>query len=1036
MLALSIGEEVDRRYRIVREIGRGGVGIVYEAVRVPDGLRCALKIAHGEVDADVQRGRLQLEAEIGLRLAGEHVVGIYDHGFASERPELYYVAMELLSGADLGELVEKQGPLAPDFALVVLTQLAQVLERAHAAGLVHRDLKPSNLFWHEPDGAPMTLKVLDFGLVKQLERAMGGSTRLTATGAIVGTPDFMAPEQASQAHLIGPHTDIWAVGMVAVYLLTGERYWRGGSLLEVLTQLNAGPTFAPSSRWPHLSSAFDEWFWRSCDRVGARRYASAAAQLSALARVMPTLRDAPAPKTAAATSEDRTMAIYPAQLRALPRPRAMLLGRSEELKRVGELLGDGDARLVSLVGVGGTGKTRLAVEAAAELSAHRKDGVFFVELAAVRSLDALPGALQQSLNVAVEPGESPLAAVERYLQPLDALLLLDNVEHLTNLAAIVVRLLANAPSLRVLVTSRQPLGVEGEARIEVAPLPVPPAGREVGEAQLRAYAAARLFEQRAMEARPGFEITDQNAEAIAEIVRRVDGLPLAIELAAARVRLFTPEELCERLSRRLGILTGTAAPSSERHATMRAAIDWSYALLDETQQRAFRAMSHFPGGATLTSLAEVLACDELELAAAVEQVADQSLCRIDAERRLTQLEVVREYGLERANEDERQRLRERLLTSFLALAERAEPELRGKDQLVWLDRLDREQDNLRAALEAAIALDDGDAALQLATNLAWYWYLRGQYAEGRRWLEQAIAAATTADERSSHSLRVLSAQRCLGELAYLQCDYETAKKQLVACQALARSIGDLIAEADATQALGSMARERGDYDAAARLHAEALAVFMAHREELKAARAYNYLAFAAWLSGDVWGARRHALTAEASFGVLADEEGAIWVLLNLGCIDFFEKKLEDAAARINAAHQRSRTAGFKEGIAWTLHVLGWIALERRQLDEAKETLQESLSRHRTLGDLWRAASVIESLAALSAAGGNGVRGSKLLGIASSIRRRIGTPVPRCEQSGVDETRNQCRMQVGAELARLHEAGAAMPLDAAIRFALE
>ncbi len=1029
MLALAVGEELDARYRIVRELGRGGVGIVYEAERVADGLRCALKIAHGESDLAVQRGRLQLEAEIGRQLAGEHVVAIYDHGASAARPDLYYVAMELLHGVDLGVLVEQQGPLPADRVQLVLGQLGDVLGRAHALGIVHRDLKPANLFWHQPEDGPATLKVLDFGLVKQLEQSLGGATRLTATGAIVGTPDFMAPEQAAQSHLVGPHTDIWAVGMVAIYLLTGERYWRAGTLVHILTQLNAGPTYAPSSRWPHLSTAFDEWFWRSCDRVGSRRYASVAAQLSALARVLPTLRPAERPLSLGALTEDHTVSIYPAQLRALPRPRAALLGRTEELRQLHVLLLTRGQRLVTLLGVGGTGKTRLAIEAAAEVAPLIKDGVYFVELAGVRQDDALPGALQTGLGVVVEPGESAIAAVERFLQPLSCLVVLDNVEHLSSLPTVMARLIEVAPTVQWLVTSRQPLGLSIEARIEVAPLPVPTAGRDVGEAQLRAYASALLFEQRAAEASPGWELRDEDAAAIAEILRRLDGLPLAIELAAARVRLFSPSELRERLSRRLGLLTGGRSATSERHATMRAAIDWSYDLLTADEQRAFRALSFFPGGANVQTLAEVLDADPAAIADVVEAVADQSLCRINGDRRIGQLEVVREYGRERASTAEAEGLTAALLRVFVGLAERAEPELRGPHQLLWLERFDREQDNLRAVLEHAIARGDGEVALLLSTTLSWYWYLRGQYAEGRRWLEQAIEVG------AARPMALQRARRSLGELAYLQCDYETARQHLDASEDLARRHGDLAAAADATQALGSIARERGDYEQSLLLHRRALAVYETALDPLKAARAHNYLAFAAWLSGDLDEARRYALRAEAEFAQLADEEGAIWALLNLGAVDYWQGALEEARTRVNAAHQRSRTAGFKEGVAWTLNVLGWIALDELQRDEAKETLQESLAVHRELGDLWRSSSVLEALAALASSCADSRRCAKLLGVASALRRRIGTPVPRCERARIEELRANCRHALGDHFALLHESGAAMPLDAAFRFAL-
>jgi predicted ATPase/class 3 adenylate cyclase len=565
----------------------------------------------------------------------------------------------------------------------------------------------------------------------------------------------------------------------------------------------------------------------------------------------------------------------------LPLQPTSFLGREHEVQRVADLLRRPEVRFLTLTGPGGTGKTRLALQAAAELLDEFADGVYFVPLASLTNPDLVLSTIATTLGIREEGGQPLQERLQEYLAAKHLLLVLDNMEHLVDAAPHVGELLSNAPGLTVLATSRLPLRLRAEREYAVPPLGLPRRKPPPTLEQLSQFEAVRLFIERAQAIKADFTIDNATAPAVAEICHRLDGLPLAIELAAARIRMLSPQTMLSRLEQRLPLLTGGARDAPARQQTLRNAIAWSYDLLSPEEQILFRRLAVFAGGASFDAVEAVAnAHGALDVFSGLERLLEHSLLRQDegpeSEPRFTMLHTIREFGGEQLEASgEADATWERHAAFFLALAKQAEPALIGLEQGVWLDRLEVEHDNLRAALTWVLEVNP-EGALCLATALFWFWYTR-HLSDGRAWLDQALTRA----EEAPTALRAKALGR-VATLTWMQGDYERAATFDEAALHLARQTGALAEVAYALVDLGVVELNRGDQTRAKALLDDGLHQFRELADEWGTALALNCRAEVMRAEGDH--ARALAFYEEAAslFRSVGSRQGTAMALMNVG----------------------------------------------------------------------------------------------------------------------------------------------------------
>jgi predicted ATPase/class 3 adenylate cyclase len=612
----------------------------------------------------------------------------------------------------------------------------------------------------------------------------------------------------------------------------------------------------------------------------------------------------------------------------LPTQLTSFVGRELEMEEALDLLGG--TRILTLTGPGGTGKTRLSLQVAALAVDDFPDGVFFVPLAPVRDPELVPSTILQALGVQEVGAVPPKDRLLEYLREQRSLLLLDNFEQVVEAAPLIGEILRAAPLVKVLATSRAVLGVYGEQEYPVPPLGVPDLRELPPLESLSMYEAVSLFIQRAVAAKPGFSVTNENAPAVAEITARLDGLPLAIELAAARIRILNPQAILGRLGSRLSLLTGGARDLPQRQQTLRDAIDWSYELLDRAGRRLFARLGVFVSGFTLEEAEKVCGPTEEsgnEVFDGVAMLTDQSLVRQEdhlGQARFLMLETIREFALEKLAEiAEEGEIRHRHAQAFLELAERVEPELTGKAQAYWLDRLEREHDNFRAAIAWVTEKGQAETALRLCAALWRFWQMRGYLREGRERAEEVLKLP--GEERSSWRARGLEAA---GGLAYWQGDIEGARAFYQEALEIQRELDDQAGIANALYNLsftvGALAGR--DPRNTQPLREESLAIFRRLEDRAGIARAH-------WALGDYFTygeidyelGRRHYEEALGNFRELEDQFHIGWTLFDLGYGGLMTGDPEGARAYLEESLPLFVESGDTSGVVLHLYAFASLA---------------------------------------------------------------------------------------------------------------
>jgi predicted ATPase/class 3 adenylate cyclase len=723
----------------------------------------------------------------------------------------------------------------------------------------------------------------------------------------------------------------------------------------------------------------------------------------------------------------------------LPIQLTSFIGREREMQQLKSMLGS--ARLVTLLGMGGAGKTRLALQAGADRIDDFADGVWLVELAPLTDKRLVPQTVATVLGINEQPGVAITDTLTRKLKTKELLVILDNCEHVVEASARLCQaLLAACASVRILSTSREALRVPGETICHVRSLATPEPNVPASVESLTQYAAARLFIDRAVAAQPAFRVNNANAPAVASICQHLDGIPLAIELAAARVRSMSAEEVNQRLDQRFRLLTDGSRTALPRQQTLRALIDWSYALLNGTEQALLCRLAVFAGGWTLAAAEAICAGEPVETRGMLDiltSLADKSLILAEERSGATRyrlLETVREYARDRMRErGEDAHWHERHLAHFLALAEEGESQLMGTDQRPWLDRLEVEHDNLRSALAwSAAAAGDANAGLRLAAALFRFWSIRGYLAEGRDWLSALLAAAP--DGRVAARARALSGA---GGLAWQQGDNLAARTLHGECLAIRRELGDRRGIAATLSNLGIVSYDEGDYPIARKLIEEALAIQRELGHKRGIAHSLNNLGIVASDEGDYASARVFHEECVAIQRELGDRRGVAVSLNNVAAMA--HEQGESSLAR--TLHEQSlaifRELGDRRGTADALNGLGNVVRDRGDLQSAKAFQEESLAICRELGDRRGIAISLEGLADVAAALGVLDRAARIWGAAERIREEIGSPLRPGERPRYDRQVAAARVALGNDGAfdRAWQAGRALTREEAIELAL-
>lgn len=771
----------------------------------------------------------------------------------------------------------------------------------------------------------------------------------------------------------------------------------------------------------------------------------------------------------------KTLDSSPNNLPLQPTP---FIGREKEVNAVQQLLLRDEVHLVTLTGPGGTGKTRLGLQVAAEVSEHFTDGTWFVSLAPISDPDLVMPVISQALGLREARDQSALEHLKSSLYEKKTLLLLDNFEQVVSAAMSVADLLAVCPRLKVVVTSREGLHVRVEREFPVPALTLPDARRLPDLAALSHYEAVALFIERAQAVNPEFQVTNTNAPAVAEICIRLDGLPLAIELAAARIRLFPPQALLTRLGQRLPILTSNARDVPERQQTLRKTIQWSYDLLTAHEQRLFRRLSVFVGGCTWQAVEAVAADVADETTSVLDTVTSliaknllQQTAQEGEDIRLTILETIREYGLEAlATSGELEMARQAHVTYYLTLAEEAAQGYRGEQQAAWLERLEREHDNLRAtlswSLEPAQAESRIGMAFRLGDALVVFWGVRGFYSEGRTFLEQLVARSEGV--AASVRARALSAA---ADLASAQSDFDRAEALGQESLLLYRELGDTRGIASILLILGWIVHWKGINIAAAySLLEESLSLYRELGDKEGIAWSLGYFADTVSTQGDYRRGRDLFEESLAMFRELGNKQGIAFCLgQSVLWLNLAQGDQATIRAWLEEIQTLQRELGNKIGLGFYYYISGWVALsqgdtvtahalmeqslalyqemggswyvvwplgllgriEARQGDflAARAFHEESLARARAFHDYWLCAFCLEGLASVVAAQGEEVWAVRLWATAESLRESCGIPMTPLDRADYEPAVADARAHLGTKaFAAAWTEGRSMTLD--------
>lgn len=954
-------------YKIREPLGRGGMGEVFLAEDTRLGRRVAIKMLPENLSENSERmNRFIQEAKATSSLNHPNIITIHEIG---EIGKTRFIVTELVEGETLRELINSPRHDLREI-LDLAIQTGSALSAAHSAGIIHRDIKPENVMLRR-DGF---VKVLDFGLAKLVDTSSISEEDRTLVysnpGVIRGTAAYMSPEQA-RGLKVDNRTDIWSFGVLLYELLTKRLPFPGETTTDQIVSIIQKEPPALTKISFDIPGDIEFIVGKMLRKNLEERYQSLTSVLADLRRVKQRLEFEEVERSFSPENSEAADITQPAQENVL-KPSfsaaasttsenlppnnlsakiTRLVGREKEMTEIHDLLRRPELSLVTITGIGGTGKTRLAQAVAQDMLNDYPDGVYFIDLSAINRTELVLPIIAQTLGVREENNRSLKEILREYLLKKRMLIVLDNFEQITDAALDIGEILKLTTDLKILVTSRVRLQLHSEHEFTLQPLGIP-VGQDLNLKDFREFPAIELFVRRAQSAKSNFQLTEDNAPTIAEICRRLDGLPLAIELAAVRIKLLTPQAILNRLSSSLKLLTGGARDLPERQRNMRAAISWSYDLLEPEEKKLLNRLAVFAGGFTLDA-AEAVANAEADtgsdLLNAVASLVDKSLLsqreQSDGEPRLRMLVVVKEFALEMLQDSGEAERIKRLHAEFYAnLSAAIEPELSGADVPQWMEVLEREHDNLRTALDWSLE-NEPEQALRITGAIIRFWTRRGHLAEAGRWIKQAIERNGTEADPSL----LARAYYSIGFLSRMQGDFAAAEVLTMESLRLSREVGEAKAISNALGSLGSTKLQLGDLPAAKTFTEESLMLAREINYKFQISINVNRLGEIARQQEDYESARRYYEEAYTTVKQDSVRTTLPFFTANLSSVACLLNDFEAARMYALESLDLSEELGDKENIGSALDRFAALAVNTGEMEKAALLWGAAHSIHKTLG---------------------------------------------------------------------------------------
>ena len=987
------------------EVGRGGFGVVYQCLQPDLDRTVAVKVLTQDLD-DANRSRFLREQRAMGRLT-EHpnIVTVLEVGVTSSGHP--FIVMPYYPLGSLESMIRRSGPYTVDQVLRLGVKMAGALASAHRLGILHRDVKPGNILMSSYREPALT----DFGIA----HISGGFE--TSKDAVLASPSFASPEVLEGS----PPTevsDVYSLGATLFCALTGHAAFErrsGEQLVSQFIRITSRPI--PDLREHGIPGELAAMIEQAMARDPSNRPSGAEVfgdELREVQRRMGLVVDdmalpgdhgePPAIRSSSGSGLSElqpvhTPALAPGSVGNLPLDTTNFVGRRNELATARKMLDT--TRLLTLTGIGGVGKTRLALHLAEEMRDRFPHGLWLVELGEILDPSLVPNAIAESLRFRVRTA-NPIQELVEFLAPRQLMLVLDNCEHLIDaVAGFVGSVIRTCPNLTILATSREPLNIAGESAMRVPSMALPDQDHESEMIGTPGYDAISLFEDRAVTAVPGFELSDENLDSVVQICRHLDGLPLAIELAAARLRAMSVDQVLQRLSDRYKLLTRGNRGAPTRQQTLRSCIEWSYTLCEPVEQQIWAQVSVFSGSfeleAALRICLEDLSSDDL--LDVISSLVDKSILIRDDDGgvRFRMLETIRHFGREKAIESgEYSTLRRRHYDLYRQLAVAAEADWIGNRQMDWLTRLDQEQSNLREAMEFA-RLDSSavhpDAPLDIALALFPFWFARNLFSEGRYWLDRALGAGL-----DRPSLDRVAAICCNSVLAELQGDFEAGADLVAAARALNADLDDPIGDA-----------------------------YLAHGEGLLSL-----------YSGDALQASLHLEKAVRLFKPSNRTRVLVWSQFMLGVSYEMRSLTAQATACYEEVLAITESCGETVYRSYCLWGLGVAQYRQNEISRAVSSIGECLRLCLLVGEPLVAAVALEALAWIANDDKNPERAAILLGAAESLGSQVGSSPSLFHELRVYhiECERSAQEQLGSNVFRARRRkGARLGLESAIKYAI-